>query len=272
MGSQITTIRSPKRKTNMDAVESQPSQQEVVNADGQQGATPEAGNEAVSLENLQKRYEASSKAGKDNYERAIKAEAEAKVLREQLQSSSLTSKENEQRPVQFPEETQAVRSLIEHAGFTQEQAKVIYDRDRAFFNEQQQLRMQNQALANILKFNREQSEKGLIALDPLAKEASDFFEGIPELEALPAAEKRDRYLKIQQKGVKTSGRDTTAAKMAAGGSIGGNAQSRGAAAASTSSEELARLAGLPSGKAFEEFANVRTAEDNAAWRKKFNIK
>ncbi len=242
-------------------------------SEGLQGVTPETneGGSTETVEQLRKRYSDSSREGKANWERAVKAEAKAQALEEQLKTRSLTSEHNEQKPVQFPEEGQAIRSLVENGEFTEKQAKVIYEGHKTLWQDSQALRVQNQALANILKYNRDQQEKGLIALDPLAKEASEFFEGIPELEALPAAEKRDRYLKIQQKGVKTSGRDTTAAKMGAGGSVGGGSQTRNVSA-SQNSEELAKIAGFPSGAAFDAYSNVHTQSDQAAWEKKFNFK
>lgn len=237
-------------------------------AEVQGGVTPDIESQDGEAGNVdwQKRYSDSSREAKKLYEEKVRIEAEAKVLREQL--GSLKNETSQQRPAEFPSKVQAIKSLVEHHGFDEKQAEVFYDRDRANWEQSQELIRQNQAMQNMIKFMRSENEQGWINNDPVAKEASEFCKNFPELASLPIHQQRDRYLKIQElRGVKVSGRDTTAAKMAAGGTVGGGA--RGSSTSSSASEEMAKsLGGGWTSKAYDEFSNVKTDADFQAWQKR----
>lgn len=233
------------------------------------GVTSEGSGEQNKSEgvNWEKRYSDSSAEAKRLFEGKAKAEAELAALK----SSSLKSDTEGSQVPQFPSEVQVVNHLVNNFEFTEKQAKFMHDRDKAFFEQQNQLIVQNKALANLVRYKTDQFEKGFSSLDPLAKEAAEFFNDVPEINALSATEKTDRYRKImEKKGMKISGRDTSAAKSAAGGSVGGSSgllQGSG----SSQNETIAKSLGW-STKAFEEYANVSTETDHKAWAKRHNIK
>lgn len=248
----------------MDTAETgQLTDQVTPDIETQSGATSEEGKSEVEL--LQKRYSDSSREAKKLFEEKTRFEAEAKALRDQL--SSLKNETAQTRPLEFPSKAIAVKSLVEQYEFSEKQAEIMYERDRATWEQNQELARRNDGLVNILRHMKEQNDKGIINMDPVSKEADEFCRDIPELNALPIQEKRARYLAIQEKkGVKVSGRDTTAAKLAAGGTVGGGA--RGSSSSSQGNDEIAKSLGW-SGKALEDFATVKTDADMAIWQKKY---
>lgn len=236
----------------------------------QQTVTSDAGGEVGSVD-WQKRYSDSSREAKRLFEEKTKFEAENKVLREQLQGSSLKKENNEARSFEMPPRDQVVKNLMESKGLSQEQADLWYDRDTAVFARMENQEKQIQALANLLRFQRDQTEKNVYATDTLAQKANEYFKGVPELEALPAAEKRERYKLLMERKTEIQGRDTTAAKIQAGGSVGGAGASR-ASNSVFADDSLAKSLGMPSAKALEEFSSVKTEIDLRNWKKKFNVK
>lgn len=214
------------------------------------------------LDFMEKQYGESSKE-------AVRLNRELQAL--QAKTSSLTEA-SEKREEAFPSYENAKSHLVDKLGFSDEQARFMYDNDKRNWEQGKFLNTQLKYVQNQSRFNGSQLDRSIADLNPMAKEAVEKFKDIPELDILPINEKVERYKKLQdQFGIKVVGRDTTAAKAAAGGTVSAGGGSR-IAPPTADLETQAKEAGFPSFKAMEEYSNVSTDKEHLAWEAKWKPK
>lgn len=236
-------------------------------------ASPESApvDPAVELATIKERYAASSREG----QRLAKVEAEltSRLNRLEDEKRSLTVRQN-QAPQQagFPNEAQYVAWHVDNADMTEKQARANYLSSKYFNDVQQGLQQQISALMNMQRFEAEQQQR-IALIDPgAAKEASEFFKDIPEMNALPVAEKVERLNLIKEKTrIKVDGRDMTAIKSAAGGSVGSGA-GRAAPLIDSDLEGRAKAIGLKSAEQMKDLSGCSNHEQYAAYKAKWKIK
>lgn len=249
-------------------------------AEGQATLAPETGEAAEQVQNgepqelavqlatIQERYKHSSTEGQ-------RLHAENKRLQQELESTkqrSLTPAAPVQNQPQFPTRENYIKWVTDTAEKTEKEAAFEYDRELHAFQKTQFLETQIKALTNLVRFKEQSDEQSLTALNPLAKEAQEFCKQIPELNALPISEKIARYEQLKPMLTpKASGKDLTAAKMAASGAQGGAARALPEVNASEM-DSMAKEAGFPSYKAMQEFSNVNSVVEREAFAKKWKMK
>lgn len=216
----------------------------------------------------QKRYSDSSAEAKRLHEENIAVKAKAEQLEKQLASKNSPQPQE----FQFPSEDMYVKDLIENHDKTEKEARWEYRRDSYQFQTQKNLIAQNQALANALKFKDQQTERGMVELNPSAKEAVDFCDQIPELSALPLSEKIQRYNKLRPQLVpRSNGRDLSSVKASASAGMGSGSVA-GDGATSSQNDADAKAAGFPSHEAMLSASRAKTADEFAVVKKKYNLK
>ncbi len=215
---------------------------------------------------LQSRYEESGKEAKRLAERLEKIEAAQQVQQEQ--KSSLT-----QREPSFPDEASFIKYRMENDDFTERQARAQYQVEKFYHNEIMAQKIATQALAKELKFSRTQIDRTLGATNPDLQKANEFFKDLPELAALPPADKLARYQTMMTKITPAmGGRDTSAIKGAASGYSGSGSGRNGTAGMDDVLEQRAKDNGFQSMKHMKEIQACTSQEDydqvSAKWRKK----
>lgn len=260
----------------------EPNQTEQTNLSPQQGVTNEsegsqeggAENPEVQLALIKERYKHSSEEGirlNKQLQREVEEKQELrqrleKLERNQQQQGSLTKQAG------FPSRDQYKSYWKEKGDKTDAEADAEYDREYAQWTEIQTIKTQNAALHNLLRLEAEQREKGYMNTDPVSREAVEFFKDIPELEAIPLADKVERYKAIKNKLVVTpSGRDLSQIKNATGGNVGGLG---GSINTSNNSQldDQAKSMGFPSWKAVEEANKIQTVAEMKAFKAKYRMK
>jgi hypothetical protein len=180
---------------------------------------------------------------------------EAKRIKERLEQIERAQSSLNNQPQAFPSEDQVVTHLSEKLGFTQDQARHQYQVERFYFEKTAALETAMKALGNQMKFSGDQFSKVVADSNPAAKEATEFCAAFPELDALPIAEKIERYTSYKARQV-PKGRDLSAIKSAAGGATGSGVGGAAGASGPAGMDAIARDAGFASAKHMEE---VRTA-------------
>jgi len=222
---------------------------------------------AKNLENLDKRYKDSSTEAKRLYEENVKLQARLEAL--EKNQSSLKA-ESEAAPA-FPSEEEYVRYWT-NQDKTEKEARAEYRREMADYQFRNQVIEGQRALQNLLRLEIEQRNRGFVELNPVAKEAEEFFkENLPELSSLPIGDKIERYKNLKPKLVpKSDGKDLTAIKSAAGGSVGGAATTP--QTQNSGMDEFAIKSGFKSYKQMIEASKCSTQADYAAYKKRWGIK
>jgi hypothetical protein len=216
----------------------------------------------------QKRYSDSSAEAKRLHEENIAVKAKAEALEKQLATKS----EPKAQEFQFPSKSEYVRNLVENHDKTEKEAAWEYDKDLYNFNTTRNLIAQNQALSNAIRFKDQQNDRGLVELNPSAKEAMEFCKQFPEFDALPLSEKIQRYNTLKPLLVpKGNGRDLSSVKAGASAGVG-SGSGRGEGVDNSQNDADARAAGFPSHEAMMATSRAKTAEEFAAVKKKYNLK
>lgn len=207
---------------------------------------------------------------KHSTEQGVRVAEDLKGLKEELAQLKKGNQQPAQAPEQFPAEAQYVKYWMEEGEMTEKQARAEYRRELSQWNDNRFIRTQLAALQNVQRFEAEQRERGLATLNPEAKEAEDFWKDIPAMDAMPITEKITAMKNLRTR-MTPSGRDTTAIKAASGGPTG--SANRGAATMDSSADDAeAKKAGFPSYKAMQEMTRCTTAEDYAAYKKRWKLK
>ncbi len=156
---------------------------------------------------------------------------------------------------------------------SEKEARAAYQREVYYDARMRNMESAIQAQANIARFEADQREKGFLSLDPLAKQASEFFKEFPEIDALPISEKTERYKKLQPHlKVQSEGRDLSAVKAAASSPAGSGGNAKMAGPSSSDQETTAKGAGFTSFQSMEEARACKTQADFKAWKTKWKIK
>lgn len=255
------------------AIEADPTlpvgQQATDNTEPLSPADAEAKALQVTIEKakLEERYAHSSTEAKRLNE-ALKA-AEAKIAA--FEQRSLTTQSQPSAQDSFPSREAYIKAAVENWDKTEKEAGADWQREHTLWQNQKYLENAIQALHNKQQFEAQLREQTHLQ-DPEAKEASEFFKKFPEIDALPTIEKVERYRTFKQQfGTQVSGRDTSAAKIAAGGASS-HASTRTAEVANPQADEFAKKAGYPSYKALMEFKNATTAKQHAELKAKYRMK
>ena len=172
---------------------------------------------------------------------------------------------------EFIDETSYVKFWVDNGDKTENEARREYAREKAFFENQRYLDTRITALNNRLQFTSEQQERSLVETSPAAKEAAEFFKGMPQFENMPALEKIDAHKAFKERlGIKPVGRDLSQVKANASGPTG----SSGGSANETPSahlDEMAKKDGYPSWRAMQEYEKVTTQAEHQAFMAKWKL-
>lgn len=249
--------------------QSQPANQaagEVGQVQGELPITADVNSEVAKVraekELLEKRYADSSREAKKLYEEKVKAQAELEALR---QHGSLKTDSN----VNTLNRDAIVQSLIEKHGFDEKLANVWAEDKIALANELQAQRQYTQTIVNFMKNQQATMNQGLINLDPVAKQADEFCQGLPGTENMSVPEKVNLYKTITEKmGQKVQGRDLSEVKRGASGSVGGAAPASRGQAVTDVDAIAAKQMGWPV-QAYKDYQDVHDEDQHAAWTKKW---
>jgi hypothetical protein len=242
------------------------SNQEVPPSNGA-SANPEGAGELdlkTKVEKLEKQYSDSSREAHRLVEE-LKQEREARLRLE----GSLKSQQQQNAQPGYPDEESYVK-FYSDKGLDPEAARSMYRENRATFQNQTAVYKKLTALENLLQFQRQESERAFIETNPEVQKAIEFSKGIPELEALPVADKIRRMKELQQRmGIKIEGRDTTSIKMAASGA-GSGGTGRSVDAGNTANLDAeAKAAGFSCFREMDEMSKAVTQQQYQEWKKRW---
>jgi len=209
----------------------------------------------------EKRYEDSSREAQRLFGESQRLQGELDAARR-----SLKERDNqENQPQGFVPEDDFVKKWIEK-GIPEDAARFMYQDRSQIHSAMQFMMMQNQAMANRMKFAEENSNKLSLESNPAIKQAVEFWKDVPAVAALPISEQADLYRKKFQSS--TGNRDLSAVKGAASSPAGGGG--RGSAPSFTAEQDTeARAANFPSAQAMKEYVNVQTEDQDKQWRAKW---
>lgn len=216
----------------------------------------------------EKRYSDSSSEAKKLHEEKIKAETKAEMLEKALQEKEQAKNQNS---YQLPDKNTYAKNLVDSADKSEKEAIWEADRDLYFHNTFRNQQAQIQALANAVKFKDQQTERGMVELNPIAKEAVEFCDQVPELAALPLSEKIARFNKFKPLLVpKSGGLDLSSVKQGASAGMG-SGKARGEIETS-SLDSSAQEIGFPSHEAMIAVGKCQSNEEYAKVKAKYKLK
>lgn len=247
--------------TTVDPVKNQGESSQPANDNQGQGQVDVAALQKK-LEDLEGKYSASSREAHKLVE-DLKQEREARI---RLEGSLKKDSEAQNR---FPNEDEYVKYYTE-LGQSPEIARAEYKEKRINYDNQQILYKQTLALQNLLRYQAEEQNRLAYATNEDAKKAHEFFQGLPEFESMPIADKIQRMNDLKGRmGVRIEGRDTTQAKLAASG---GNTSGSGRAGEAPDTSHLdseAKRSGFSCWKELEDAQKLSTPESYAEYKRKW---
>lgn len=237
-------------------------------AEGQEAGTVSA--EAQAKIDWEKRYADSSKEAKRLYEENVRLKAEQDAL---AKVRSLNEQDRQAQQQQFVPRDQFVEFWTAK-GATPEWAQARYDIEHEQFKREVFRDQQIQALANRQKFREELDEQIQEQTNPMAQAANAFWKNNAVMMALPLPDRikyhKDALERMGLDGERSTRRDLTAVKQAAGGPTGG--RSGGTASATAEEDAQAKTLGFPSARAMADFSKCTTAAEARAWEQKWKTK
>ena len=235
-----------------------------VNVEGQEPESPEQ--LKIRLARTEERYSYSSAEGKRLYEENKKLQERLTTLEKGKDSSSLTTQNQS-----LPDVNTIMRYKMEQVGMDEKAARHQAEIEVGMMSQMRALQVQNQALANQMRFQNEQNSRLAVESNPIFKEAEQFFADIPEMAGVSPADKVERLRAFKAKmNPQASGRDTSAIKGAAGSTVGDGTASQPTAA--TQNEQIAKDSGFGNFKQMEDFAGVKTDADYKAYKQRWKLK